>query len=412
MGRLLDKLGITEKSQSEIYEEIYEKLNPAQDEIVDDYGETHSPSVKHYTNQQAYEKLEVVNRGINLITDAASGMKLDVGEILEFSGSPTRIRKKKINSLLNFQPNPYYNSDTFKRNIFMDLLLEGDAFVYWDGVYLYHLPALNVEIIADKITFIKGYKYGDEEFKPNEVIHIRENSGMSIYTGTSRLDAAKESMELLLTMQDYQQNFFDNSAIPGLVLSTPNPLSQRVKDRIVGQWVSRYNPKKGGRKPMIIDGDFKMESLSKYNFNELDFNDSIMTQENKILKALGVPPILLDSGNNANITPNLRMFYITTILPLVEKYVQALEVYFGYDIKPVTQDVLALRPELRDLSAYLTGLTNAGIISRNEARAEVRYPEHDQEFADDLILPANIAGSAVDPNVGGAPNNNENEEDD
>jgi len=394
---LLDILGITEK------------LNPAQDLIVDDYGETHSPSPKHYTNQQAYEKIEVVNRGVNLIADSAAGMKLDVGDILEFSGSPTRIRKKKINTLLNFQPNPYYNADNLKRNVFMDLLLEGDAFIYWDGAHIYHLPALNVEIIADKTTFIKGYKYGDQKFKPDEIIHIRENSGNSIYTGQSRLDACKDSMELLLTMHDYQQNFFDNSAIPGMVLSTPNPLSQRVKDRIIAQWISRYNPKKGGRKPMIIDGDFKMESLSKYNFKELDFNESITTQETKILKALGVPPILLDSGNNANITPNLRMFYITTIMPLVEKVVQAIEVYFGYDIKPVTQDVLALRPELRDLSAYLTGLTNAGIISRNEARSEIRYDEHTMDFADDLILPANIAGSAVDPNIGGAPKKDEDD---
>lgn len=395
---LLEKFGFVEAE---------EKLNPAQEDIVEDYGETYSPSPKHYTNQQAYEKIEVVNRGVNLIVDSASGMKLDVGDILEFSGSPTRIRKKKINTLLNFQPNPYYNADNFKRYIFMDLLLEGDAFIYWDGHELYHLPALSVEIIADKTTFIKEYRYADKVFKPNEIIHIRENAGNSIYTGASRLDAAKESMELLLTMHDYQQNFFDNSAIPGLVLTTPNPLSQRVKDRIIGQWISRYNPKKGGRKPMIIDGDFKMESLSKYNFKELDFNISITTQETKILKALGIPPILLDSGNNANITPNLRMFYITTVMPLVEKVVQAIEVYFGYDIKPVTQDVLALRPELRDLQAYLTGLTNAGIISRNEARAEIRYVEHTEDFANDLILPANIAGSAVDPSTGGAPKKDE-----
>lgn len=378
---------------------------------MDDYGEEHSPSAKYYTNQEAYEKIEVVNRGINLIADSAASMKYDVGEILDFSGSPTRIRKKKVNTLLNFRPCPYYNADTFKRNIFMDLLIEGDAFIYWDGAYLYHLPALRVEIIADKKTFINRYEYDDKTFKPSEIIHIRENSSTSIFTGTSRLDACKDSMELLLTMQGYQQNFFDNSAVPGLVLTTPNPLSMRVKDRIVSQWIARYNPKKGGRKPMIIDGDFKLESISKYNFKELDFNESIVTQENKILKAIGVPPILLDSGNNANINPNLRMFYITTVLPIVEKVIQSIEVYFGYDLKPVTQDVLALRPELREWQSYLTGITNAGIITRNEARSEIRYPEHDAEFADDLILPANIAGSALDPSIGGKPTGDNDNDD-
>jgi len=381
-----------------------EKLNPAQEEIVQDYGETHSPAAKYYTNQDAYEKLEVVNRGVNLLVDSTAGMKLDVGEILEYSNTPNRIRKKKIDSLLNFRPNPYYNADVFKRNIFIDLILEGDAFIYWDGAHLYHLPALKVEIIADKKTYIKEYIYGDIHYKPNEVIHIRENASKSIYTGTSRMDAAIKSMELLLTMQEYQQNFFDNSAIPGLVMTTPNPLSDRVKTRIINQWMARYNAKAGGKKPMIIDGDFKLESLSKYNFTELDFNESIITQESKILKALGVPPMLLDSGNNANISPNIRMFYVATVLPLMDKLVQALEFYFGYDMKPVTQDVLALRPELKELANYHTSLVNAGIFTRNESREELRKEKlENHEFADDIVLPANVAGSAQDAAQGGKP---------
>jgi hypothetical protein len=35
-------------------------------------------------------------------------------------------------------------------------------------------------------------------------------------------------------------------------------------------------------------------------------------------------------------------------------------------------------------------------------------PAHTESFADDLILPANIAGSAADPSLGGAPTKNEN----
>ncbi len=109
------------------------------------------------------------------------------------------------------------------------------------------------------------------------------------------------------------------------------------------------------------------------------------------------------------------MFYINTILPITNKLIQGFEMYFGYDIKPITHEVLALRPELRDFSNYLTSITNAGIITRNEAREEIRKPKSNAEFADDLILPANIAGSAEDPSIGGRPtggedNNDTNEE--
>ena len=252
-------------------------------------------------------------------------------------------------------------------------------------------------------TYIKEYKYNNKTFYPHEIIHIKENSATSVFVGSSRLDSAKQSINVLMSMTNYQKTFFDNSAVPGIILITPNPLSDRVKNRMVQQWMSKYNPAKGGKRPLILDGEFKVESLSKYNFKELDFVESIKAYETTILKALGVPPILLDSGNNANISPNLKMFYVQTVMPLVSRTVQALELFFGYDIKPNTQEVLALRPELRDQANFLSTLANAAIMTRNEAREVLRLPPIIGEVGDDLILPANIAGSAADASVGGAP---------
>jgi HK97 family phage portal protein len=397
------------------FTKLVNKLNPAQPDIVDDYGDLHQPSANLYNNQKAYKTVEVINRGVNLIVDSSADIKLDIGDMLDFfvspSDPPMRIRKKKLEQLLNFRPNPFYNADVFKRVIFTDLLLEGDAYIYFDGSYLYNLPALNVDVIVDKKTYIKEYKYAERSFSPNEIIHIKENAGDSIFVGSSRLDSAKESVNVLMSMKSFQKTFFNNSAVPGLVLTTPNPLSQRVKDRLLHMWRAKYNPAKGGKSPMILDGDFKVEPMSKYNFKELDFVESIKTYEETILKALGIPPILLDTGNNANINPNLRMFYINTILPLTNKVIQGFEMYFGYDIKPITHEVLALRPELRDFSNYLTAITNAGIITRNEAREEIRKEPRDEDFADELVLPANIAGSAENPSIGGRPSGNEGNND-
>lgn len=391
-----------------LFARLMQKLNPAQPDIVDTFGEIIDVSPTFRTNQDAYNKIEVVNRGVNLLVDGASDIPLDVGDILDFSTTENRVRKKKLNQLLNFRPNPYYTADILKRNLYIDLILEGDAFLFFDGAFLFNLPAIDMTIITDKITYIKEYQYKDKKFKPQDIIHVQENSAMSVFEGASRLDSAKDSMNLLLDMKKFQSNFFKNSAVPGLVITTPNPLSQRVKTRILSEWTTRYNPTTGGKKPMLLDGEFKIDRLSEMDFNELDFNDSVTLEEATILKALGVPPILLDSGNNANITPNLKMFYLQSILPLVTKVTQALELYFGYDIKPITQNVMALRPELSDHANYLTSLTNAGVMTRNEARQEIRMDpktgaEDPDDIADRLILPANIAGSATDAAQGGRP---------
>lgn len=395
--------------------DIVEKLNPAQREIVMDQGDDHNTTISRPRVSDAYYNIEVVSRGTTLIVDAASPIAFDIKDKNTRNKPPAtkpdqRFTKQRLNEIINIKPNPYQDINHFKRLIYTDLILEGNAFIYFDGYNLFILPATNVEIEADKQTFINHYRYGDKKFYPDEIIHIRDNSAKSIYRGDSRLLACSASISLLKSMMEYQINFFENNAIPGLVLKTPNTLSERVKERIKASWKREYNPRKGGKSPAILDGDFSIESLGHTDNRELDFNNSYTLHETKILKALGVPPLLLDSGNNANITPNLRMFYIDTILPLVDKTASAFEFFFGYDLKPVYADIMALRPELKEESQYLTSLTNAGIMTVNEARGKIRLPESDEEHADRLIIPANIAGSAVDPSQGGRPEE-DNQED-
>ena len=47
---------------------------------------------------------------------------------------------------------------------------------------------------------------------------------------------------------------------------------------------------------------------------------------------MGVPPILMDGGNNANIRPNHRLYYLETVLPIVRKIGFALERFFGFSL--------------------------------------------------------------------------------
>jgi HK97 family phage portal protein len=387
--------------------ELEEKVNPAQEEIAQSMGATAQATSRYtHTHIDSYNQLEVVNRGVNLIADAVSEFDIDIKDrFTTFKPTVAYMRLEKLNSLLNYKSSDFISAKEFKRNLVLDLLLEGNAFVYFDGSNLYVLPAINVEIKADSREFISEYKYDNTTFSPKEIIHIRENAADSIFRGSSRLNSAVDSIQILRNMNTYQKNFFKNNTILGVVLKTKDMLSTKLKQRKVLEWMRDYNPTSGGRKPLVLDGGFELEELSKYSFKELDFAESIRTQERKILEALGVPPILLDSGNNANIAPNVKLLYTSTVLPIVNRIISSFEVYFGFDLKPVIANVMALRPELREEANYYSTLVNAGIMTRNEAREKLRLEKYtgDSMVADSLILPANIAGSAQDSNVGGRP---------
>ena len=154
---------------------------------------------------------------------------------------------------------------------------------------------------------------------------------------------------------------------------------------------------------MILDGGIEIDSLNEVNFKELDFQESIKENEKIILEALGVPPILLDSGNNANIRPNHRLFYLETVLPIVRKMNFAFERYFGFSLSEDVSNIPALQPELQDQASYYSTLVNGGIMTPNEARVAMRMEAIPGN--DDIRIPANIAGagSAANPSQGGRP---------
>ena len=380
-----------------------EKLNPAQYVISRDQGLTVDSTENIHNYKNAYEQLEIVNRSVNMIVDDVAEIPYSIGEKKNSTLNVVKnIRKVRVESLLNYEPNPFQDISTFKRNLIIDLLIDGNIFIYFDGAHLYHLPADKVRIHTDASTYVEKYTYENSiDYSVDEIIHIKENSFNSIYRGTPRLKPAFRTMKLLTSMRNFQDNFFKNGAVPGLVLKSPNTLSEKIKERMLQAWVARYNPQSGGRRPLFLDGGLEVENLTEINFKDLDFQEAIKSNEKIILEAMGIPPILLDGGNNANIRPNHRLYYLETILPIVRKIGYALERFFGFSITEDVTGIPALQPELRDQAAYYATLVNTGIISPNEARDALGKDPVDG--FDEPRVPANIAGSAANPEQGGRP---------
>ena len=82
-------------------------------------------------------------------------------------------------------------------------------------------------------------------------------------------------MQLMARMRNFQDKFFENGAVPGLILKSPNTLSDKIKDRMLVAWQQRYRPDSGGRRPLILDGGIEVDSYTQTNFKDLDFQQAI-----------------------------------------------------------------------------------------------------------------------------------------
>lgn len=393
-----------------VWSNIVNKFNRAQPAIASQQGEAFPENTIDY--KEAYKEIEVVHRSIEIIINALCEI-------------PYLCDNKTANILLNIKPNPWEDRLKLFRRAYLDFFIDGNTFFYYEkstkSIYL--LPANDVTIVPDERTYVKEYKYepsggntllsgtitgGSSEasviFTSDEIIHIRGDSEDSIYRGDSKLKSLERLVELYYALINFQRQFFKNNAVPGFVLTTDNVLSKKIKDRLLQEWAENYTTIfKGARSPAILDGGLKIDSFSTVNFSELDFEKSVDRIQQDMAKALGVPYVLLKSGNNANITNNQSLFYLHTVIPILELFASAFSHKFSANIKPDKQSVSALRPDTKAEALFYSTLVNGGIITPNEARVGLRFKKLDDEESDSIRIPQNITGSATNPAKGGRP---------
>ena len=390
---------------------ITEKLNPGQRIIRDMEPVSHRTNRKPFTPGQAYSKIEILNRTANMVIDSAAECSYTVGDKYNIVTYANGVKTKTLDTLLNVRPNPFMDISTFRRLVVTDLLFEGCAYIYWDGTSLYHVPAALMQVEADANKFIKKFIFNNQiNYRVDEIIFIKDNSYVcgtnSQISGQSRVATVIDSLEKRSKMLNFKEKFLDNGTVIGLILETDEILNKKLRERKQEELQLDYNPSTGQSSVLILDGGMKAKPYSQISsFKDLDFKEDIEGFNKSICLAFGVPQVLLDGGNNANIRPNIELFYYMTIIPMLNKLTSSLTFFFGYKITPNTKEVAALTPDKEAEAKHLTSLVNNGIMTGNEARLELNLEPLDDEQMDRIRIPANVAGSAtgVSGQEGGRP---------
>jgi HK97 family phage portal protein len=383
---------------------ILQKLNPAQAEIARETPSSTSSNKRQMTTTRAFEGVEVVNRCVNMLVDSGAQVSFDLQEAYSFTAlgkaPPGGIRKEKVSQLLNTRPNPFMDTNTFWRLVLMDYIMEGWAFIYWDSTALYHLPAANMEVFADTRRFTNKFIYNSQvEFSPNEIIFIKDNAykrgDSTQIVGYSRILSTLSGLVRRDKLLTFKENFFDNGAVFSLVLETEAILGKKLKKRFEEEITLDHNPRTGRSSVKVLDGGMKAKSLAPTSSRDLDVKEDVLEFEKKVALALGVPFLLLDSGNNANIRPNIELFYYMTVLPMMKKFESAFETFFAYDIQLRTDNIQALAPDMAAEASSVSTKVNNGLITPNEGRLELRLTRLEDQGMDNIRVPQNIAGSAT-----------------
>lgn len=373
---------------------------------------------------KAYNKIAIATRCVNVIVDYAVPVELDVYK----KNKQTYIKvddASKVDKFIDF-PNPYQDKYKFWALHYLYLLLYGSSFIVLENDGLYILNPTMVEVIPDPKKYVSkvafGFGAGRVQYDPKNVMMVTLPSMDSQYIGKGVFDKLKSEVNLVNKMLAYHDAVLKTGGIHKFVFRTENILGAKIKERIREEWKQFHSfGSADAGLPPILEGGLSLDKIN-ITMDDLDFNKSVERLEKNIMANLGVPPELIFGGENSNIEKILKLFFITTVLPLVERTCSAFTLLMRnnaawfrigskeYYVRPNINSVYALREDIDKVAKAAQGLYVSGIINKNEARVRNNFPETDK--GDEFMTPANIAGSNLNPSQGGRPPKDDSDKDD
>lgn len=281
-----------------------------------------------------------------------------------------------------------------------------------------------VKIVPDEKEIIKHYIYNpgglvnDRVIIPREsMIHFKYFHPLNPYRGKGSIQAAALPLDIHTFAQEYNRNFFFNSAIPSLVFTTDKRLSETAIKRFINQWLASYGGRAKSNKIAFLGGGLKMDKVSQGS-KELDFPVQQKMMRDDILAVFKVPKTILgmtDDVNRANAFSTTRSFMERVITPRMRKFTEQLNEFylpmFGdstlfFDfVDPAPEDV-----ELK-LKRYASGLGASGgkqWLTVNEVRVEENLEP--LEGGDELEKDNTEGTGGEDDNTNEPPESNEGED--
>ena len=298
------------------------------------------------------------------------------------------------------RPNKFMTGFELFKGISIDLDLLGNSYILkakskgGKTLELWPLRPDWVKILPNDEEVIGGYEYRvpggtAQEYKFDEVIHIKEANPKSAFYGVPTVKPALEVIKSLVYAIRWNMNFFYNSARPDFIIFTKFKMKKDDKDELKRMWQSEFGGLEKSHRFGILHGeDTKMEKLTQ-TIRDMEFGKLTETATNQILAAFGVPKSIIGmmGMNRAEAEAQIYTFLSETVEPryqmINEKLNEFLVSEFGDNLY---LDYVDPTPENREAitKEYEMALKNNWMVI-NEVRDKEGLPPLDGGW--DFYLP-------------------------
>lgn len=323
-------------------------------------------------------------------------------------------------------PNPFMSRSDLMERMVINLDLAGNSLfkkVMSRGTTLELFPIGpdGIRPVPDDNDFIKEYEYkvGNQTFNmdPSEIMHAMYVDPGNVYWGVSPLQVAAKTVDTDTEAVTWNKIALQNRAVSDGTFTFDQPLTREQWLDARQQIREQHQGAKNARAPWVLGGGARWQSMSLSPV-DMDFIEGRKMTREEICTVFDVPPPIvgiLDKANYSNMKEARRVFWLDTIVPLLENIKNILnrsinpEYGSGIEIDFDLSNVEALQENFNEKIESAKSLWSMGVpFNEINQRLELGFDEiagGEVGFLPANVLPAELAATANPPQDNPPPEN-------
>ncbi|NEJ15500.1 phage portal protein [Rhizobium leguminosarum] len=368
-------------------------------------------NIKAYA-KEGYSENPIVFACASIIANAAASVKLEV-YTTDAKGNKKVDTKHPLLDLMA-KPNPMQTWEEFAIEMVAWHRVAGEFFILRlpetgkpKELYILNPDLMDVKG-ADSGNIPFRYEYGTGEKKSvypvnrltgeSQILHIKTFNPNNQWRGLSPLSPAARATDIHNNGSKWNSNLLLNSARPSGVVEVAGTVDETTVNRLREYFKKAWEgPSNAGNVPLLTGGA-KFTQLS-HSPKDMDFEKNMAGAAKDIGLVYGVPlPLLtMEAATFSNMDAAQERLWTDTVLPLLNLIIKKLSQFLvplfdssksGVTLAYNADSAPGLEPQRERLYKRMKDAVGGGLITPNEARAEMGFEE--VEGGDVLLVPGTL----------------------
>jgi HK97 family phage portal protein len=348
-------------------------------------------------------------RCVSLLANGVSALPFGV-----FTETPTGRRKPVTTPMWLKKPQGWQAPVDFWHRVMVSLLMDGNAFIWTQRndtgriIGLQILDPRRVEIEETESKSDIRFRVDGEPFDRSWILWIPSFTVPWQLRGLSPIDAARQAIDLGLTVEEFGARFFHQGTSMAGVIQHPGTPQKDEAELLRDMFRKKNSGLSKSHAIGVLTGGATWQSIT-ITPEQAQFLDTRRFQKSEIALLFGVPPHMVDptvSSSWGSGVEEMNRFFTTFSM---QDYITRIEQYVSLFLLPGNQYLkfnvdARLRPNTKDrYAAYKIGV-EAGFLNKDEVREKEDMEPIPDGLGKTFYRPLNFAPLGVGPYEGKDPN--------